>query len=108
MNSVLMFDIPARLIASKLTPAIHLYSIPSICPNTVFFHPLKSKNQQVIHLKLQSALSIGESDLLSPLQLLFNPPISPVRGFPINVASSRGPNLIKSFGLPLPSHQGPT
>ncbi|GBM14740.1 Ectonucleotide pyrophosphatase/phosphodiesterase family member 6 [Araneus ventricosus] len=28
-----------------IKPAIHLYPIPSICPNNVFFHLLKSKNQ---------------------------------------------------------------
>ncbi|GBN10597.1 hypothetical protein AVEN_35358-1 [Araneus ventricosus] len=31
--------------SSFVKPALHLYSIPSICPNTGFFHLFKSKNQ---------------------------------------------------------------
>ncbi|GBL86510.1 hypothetical protein AVEN_194775-1 [Araneus ventricosus] len=49
-----------------LKPAFHLYSIPSICTNTVFFPPIQvEKLGTSIHLKFQSALAVGESDLLS-------------------------------------------
>ncbi|GBN03167.1 hypothetical protein AVEN_122921-1 [Araneus ventricosus] len=53
------------------------------------------KIRHVIHLKLQSALAVGESDLLSPstAALRFPP-------FPTKVASSQGPNLVKSVDVP--------
>ncbi|GBM35885.1 hypothetical protein AVEN_125873-1 [Araneus ventricosus] len=48
-------------------PAIHLYSISSIWPKTVFFPPIQvEKSGTSIHLKFQSALAVPESDLLSP------------------------------------------
>ncbi|GBN04562.1 hypothetical protein AVEN_248850-1, partial [Araneus ventricosus] len=60
----------------SLKPAIHLYSIPSICPNTVLFLPIQvEKSSTSIHLKFQSALAVGESDLLPPLQVLFDLPL---------------------------------
>ncbi|GBN84865.1 hypothetical protein AVEN_133145-1 [Araneus ventricosus] len=58
-------------------PAIQLYSIPSICPNTVFFSPpiQVEKSGTSIHLKFQCALAIGGAIFFCPLQLLFDPPI---------------------------------
>ncbi|GBM74369.1 hypothetical protein AVEN_78647-1 [Araneus ventricosus] len=51
----------------KAGNSYHLYSIPSICPNTVFFPPIQvEKSGTSIHLKFQSALAVEESDLLCP------------------------------------------
>ncbi|GBM14526.1 hypothetical protein AVEN_101168-1 [Araneus ventricosus] len=65
----------------NLKPAIHLYSIQSICPNTgVSLTHSSKKIRHVIHLKLQSALAVGESDVLSPSTAgLRFPPISPTQ-----------------------------
>ncbi|GBM00647.1 hypothetical protein AVEN_117999-1 [Araneus ventricosus] len=61
----------------------------------------RGKIRHVIHLKLQSALTVGESDALSlSIAALRSPPFLPLSGFPIKVASSRGPNLVKSFDVP--------
>ncbi|GBO16367.1 hypothetical protein AVEN_94054-1 [Araneus ventricosus] len=48
-----------------------------------------------IHLKFQSALAEGESDLLSPLQLIFDPPVSfPTQRISDLLPSQQGVNLV--------------
>ncbi|GBO34510.1 hypothetical protein AVEN_39881-1 [Araneus ventricosus] len=58
------------------------------------------KSRHVIHLKLQSALAVEESDLLSPsTAALRSPSISPTQRISDKVTASRGPNLVKSFDV---------
>ncbi|GBN90530.1 hypothetical protein AVEN_272270-1 [Araneus ventricosus] len=60
--------------------AIHLYSIQPICPNTGFSPTHSSRKiRRIIHLKLQSALAVGESDLLYPSAAALRSPIPPQR-----------------------------
>ncbi|GBO30948.1 hypothetical protein AVEN_188905-1 [Araneus ventricosus] len=93
-----------KLADGIVKPAIHLYSIPSICPNTGYVFT-DSSRRHVIHLKLQIVLAVGESDLLSSSATALRSPFS---GFPIKVASWRGPNLVKSFDVPTTRTTVPT
>ncbi|GBM50593.1 hypothetical protein AVEN_70232-1 [Araneus ventricosus] len=89
--------------------AIPLYSIPSICPNTVFSTHSSRKIRHAIHLKLQSALAVGRELSSLTLYSCSSIPLFPPRsGFPIKLASSRGPNLVKSFHVPTTLAKGPT
>ncbi|GBM00039.1 hypothetical protein AVEN_53623-1 [Araneus ventricosus] len=74
-----------------------LHSVP-FAPRLVFLHPFESKNEGRHLRRLQSALPP-----------LFNPPYfsSFIRRISDFLASSRGPNLGRSFDVPLPSHRGP-
>ncbi|GBO32811.1 hypothetical protein AVEN_248469-1 [Araneus ventricosus] len=61
----------------NLKPAIQPYSVPSICPNTDFLSTHSSRKiRHVIHLKLQSVLAEGESDILSPSTAALRSPYS--------------------------------
>ncbi|GBM17366.1 hypothetical protein AVEN_13243-1 [Araneus ventricosus] len=96
---------PIKHIALK--PAIHLYSIPSICPNTVFFPPIQvEKSGTSFHVKFRSALAVGESHLLSPfiadLRSHYSSPTQRISDF---LPSKRGANLDKSFDIPLASFE---
>ncbi|GBO34432.1 hypothetical protein AVEN_171975-1 [Araneus ventricosus] len=71
-----MNDLPPRILIralwsthySPIKPSIHRHSFPLICPNTDFFLPpiQVQKSDTSIHLKFQSALLVGDSDLFPP------------------------------------------
>ncbi|GBM82419.1 hypothetical protein AVEN_125855-1 [Araneus ventricosus] len=102
---------PCQTFTLKL--GIHMYSIPfHLSEDWCFFPPNKSKNEARHSLRLQSAQpTLFDSPtiaLRSSLTSPFDPPISPhTRRISDFLASSRGPNLGRSFDVPLPSHQGP-
>ncbi|GBM54577.1 hypothetical protein AVEN_157078-1 [Araneus ventricosus] len=79
-----------------------MYSIPSICPNTVFFPSIEvEKSGRSIHLKFQSALAVGESDLLySSAAALHSPYSSPHSADSDLLHSWQDPDLVKSFEVP--------
>ncbi|GBL70739.1 hypothetical protein AVEN_53622-1 [Araneus ventricosus] len=87
---------------SSVLHSIHL-------PSTGFFSSIQvEKSRHVIHLKLQRKLAVGDSDLLFPSTAALRPLFLPLSGFSINVASSRGLNLVKSFDVPTTLAKSPT
>ncbi|GBL87565.1 hypothetical protein AVEN_165172-1 [Araneus ventricosus] len=83
--------------ACHLKPAIHLKVFHAICPKPVFSPPIFiEKSRHVIHLRLQSALAVGERSSF-PLPPLFDSPTPQISDF---LASKRGLNLVRSFDVP--------
>ncbi|GBM37435.1 hypothetical protein AVEN_221573-1 [Araneus ventricosus] len=66
----------------------------------VFFHPFNSNNQARHSFKAQKCVgSRGERSSLPLYSCLRSSNFPALGGFPIKIASSRGPNLVKSFDM---------
>ncbi|GBM60529.1 hypothetical protein AVEN_4388-1, partial [Araneus ventricosus] len=79
--------------------SIHLKASRAICRKLVFSPTiLIEKSWHVIHLRLQSALVIGESE--DPYRRSSISTIPPTQRIPNFQPSKRGPNLVRSFDVP--------